>query len=130
MSAPVPQLVNISHALQASTFQQIRLDMVDFNKDCKLSSVQLARIDKYIDSLQAALNQFTRDNLHIERKDEAVSYTHLDVYKRQGVGGALALAGAAEPNAGAPNADGFAVLVVLPKALIVVLAVLLVFAPN
>lgn len=80
MSAPVPQLVNISHALQASTIQQIRLDMVDFNKDCKLSSVQLARIDKYIDSLQAALNQFTRDNLHIERKDEGVTAADVQLY--------------------------------------------------
>ncbi|KOH01036.1 RNA-processing protein REF2 [Saccharomyces eubayanus] len=80
MSAPVPQLVNISHALQASTIQQIRLDMVDFNKDCKLSSVQLARIDKYTDSLQAALNQFTRDNLHIERKDEDVTAADVQLY--------------------------------------------------
>ncbi|EJS42355.1 ref2p [Saccharomyces arboricola H-6] len=80
MSAPVPQLVNISHALQASTIQQIRLDMVDFNKDCKLSSVQLARIDKYIASLQAVLNQFTKDNLHIERKDENVTAADVQLY--------------------------------------------------
>lgn len=80
MSAPVPQLVNISHALQASTIQQIRLDMVDFNKDCKLSSIQLARIDKYIDSLQAALNQFTNDNLHIERKDKNVTAADVQLY--------------------------------------------------
>ncbi|CAI4058471.1 RNA-processing protein REF2 SKDI_04G4160 [Saccharomyces kudriavzevii IFO 1802] len=80
MSVPVPQLVNISHALQASTIQQIRLDMVDFNKDCKLSSLQLARIDKYIDSLQAALNQFTKDNLHIEQKDEHVTAADVQLY--------------------------------------------------
>lgn len=80
MSAPVPQLVNISHALQASTIQQIRLDMVDFNKDCKLSSIQLARIDKYIDSLQAALNQFTKDNLHIERKEKNVTEADIQLY--------------------------------------------------
>ena len=46
------------------------------------------------------------------------------------VEGALTLVGAVEPNAGAPNAEGFAAPAVLPKALIVVLLVLLVFAPN
>lgn len=80
MSNPIPQLVNISHALQSQTIEKIRHDIRDFHEASKLKPEQVEAINHYISSLKAAFAQFTKDNEHVERSDAGVTAVDLQLY--------------------------------------------------
>ncbi|CEP61434.1 RNA-processing protein REF2 LALA0_S03e02784g [Lachancea lanzarotensis] len=79
--SPIPQLVNISHALQSSFVQKLRSEVKTFNETEKLTDVQTQQIDKYITSLETAFAEFTHDNEHIERRDAQVTAVDVQLYK-------------------------------------------------
>ncbi|SCW04108.1 LAFE_0H06106g1_1 [Lachancea fermentati] len=78
--SPIPQLVNISHALQSSLIQQIRTEIKEFTDAPQLSSEQSEKIDRYISSLESAFAEFTKDNEHIERRDQNVTSADVQLY--------------------------------------------------
>ncbi|SCU96743.1 LAFA_0G07866g1_1 [Lachancea sp. 'fantastica'] len=78
--SPIPQLVNISHALQSSFVQKLRSEVKTFNETEKLTDGQTQQIDKYITSLETAFAEFTRDNEHIERRDAHVTAVDVQLY--------------------------------------------------
>lgn len=80
MSHPIPQLVNISHALQSQTIERIRHDIKDFNEASQLKPEQVEAINHYISSLKAAFAQFTKDNEHVERSDAGVTPMDIQLY--------------------------------------------------
>ncbi|SCV04051.1 LANO_0G07844g1_1 [Lachancea nothofagi CBS 11611] len=77
---PIPQLVNISHALQSSFVQKLRSEVKGFNESAKLNETQIAQINKYITSLESAFSEFTRDNEHIERREAHVTAADVQLY--------------------------------------------------
>ncbi|CCF56915.1 hypothetical protein KAFR_0B06180 [Kazachstania africana CBS 2517] len=85
MSNPIPQLVNISHALQSNMVQQIRTDVASFTQPGELSTDQVNKIDNYLSALKSALTQFTNDNKHIENNDPSMSVTDLDIQLYSGL---------------------------------------------
>ncbi|CAR24129.1 RNA-processing protein REF2 [Lachancea thermotolerans CBS 6340] len=78
--SPIPQLVNISHALQSSFIQQLRTETREFSETPTLSQEQQRKIDTYIGSLERAFTAFTRDNEHIERRDADVTPADVQLY--------------------------------------------------
>ncbi|GAV52906.1 hypothetical protein ZYGR_0AI01880 [Zygosaccharomyces rouxii] len=80
MSNPIPQLVNISHALQSDTVEKIRRDIKDFHEAPKLKPEQVEAINHYISSLKSAFGQFTEDNEHVERQDAGVTSADTQLY--------------------------------------------------
>lgn len=66
MSHPIPQMVDISHALQSSAIEKMRSDIKEYQQVSELSADQYATVEKYIASLETAFAQFTKDNQHIE----------------------------------------------------------------
>ncbi|CUS22133.1 LAQU0S04e08944g1_1 [Lachancea quebecensis] len=78
--SPIPQLVNISHALQSSFIQQLRTETREFSETPKLSQEQQRKIDTYIGSLERAFTAFTRDNEHVERRDPDVTPADVQLY--------------------------------------------------
>lgn len=80
MSNPIPQLVNISHALQSDTVEKIRRDIRDFHEASKLKPEQVEAINHYISSLKSAFGQFTEDNEHVERQDTGVTSADTQLY--------------------------------------------------
>lgn len=77
---PIPQLVNISHALQSSFVQQLRTETKEFSETTQLSQEQRRKIDTYISSLERAFLAFTHDNEHIERRDAEVTPADVQLY--------------------------------------------------
>lgn len=80
MSNPIPQLVNISHALQSDTIGKIRRDIKDFHDAAKLKPEQVEAINHYISSLKSAFGQFTEDNKHVERQEAGVTSADRQLY--------------------------------------------------
>lgn len=80
MSNPIPQLVNISHALQSETIEKIRRDIKEFNEAPQLKPEQVEAINHYISSLKSAFGQFTKDNEHVERRDTGVTSADTQLY--------------------------------------------------
>lgn len=76
----IPQMVNISHALQSSTIESMRSDIRDFNQVPELSKEQSDKIDRYISSLETAFAQFAKDNEHIEKKEDNVTVIDIQLY--------------------------------------------------
>lgn len=85
-SNPIPQMVNISHALQSTTVEKIRRDIKDFQQVPELSLDQKQTINKYIESLKLAFAQFTKDNEHVEHGDDE-SITEADTQLYMGLKG-------------------------------------------
>lgn len=81
MSHPIPQRVDISHALQSSAIEKIRSDIKEFQQVQQLSKSQVALVDKYIESLKAASLQFCKDNEHVEKaSDESITAADTQLY--------------------------------------------------
>ncbi|QLL31885.1 hypothetical protein HG536_0C00520 [Torulaspora globosa] len=81
MSHPIPQMVDISHALQSSAIEKMRSDIRDFQQASELSQSQFATVKKYMESLETAFAQFTKDNQHIESgTDPAVTAADKQLY--------------------------------------------------
>lgn len=80
MSGPIPQLVDISHALQSGIVQQIRSDVIQYSQLPQLSEEQVKRIDAYLQAINSALTHFTIDNQHIERVDDGVTDLDIQLY--------------------------------------------------
>ncbi|QLQ82293.1 hypothetical protein HG537_0H00540 [Torulaspora globosa] len=81
MSHPIPQMVDISHALQSSSIEKIRSDIREFQQMSELSEGEFATVKKYIESLESAFEQFTKDNEHIESgSDPAVTEADKQLY--------------------------------------------------
>ncbi|SCU81739.1 LADA_0C00804g1_1 [Lachancea dasiensis] len=78
--SPIPQLVNISHALQSAFVQKLRSEVKTFTDSVRLSDEQTQKIDEYIISLESAFAEFTRDNEHIERRDAHVTAADEQLY--------------------------------------------------
>ncbi|SCV04755.1 LAMI_0H18822g1_1 [Lachancea mirantina] len=77
---PIPQLVNISHALQSTFIQQIRTEIKEFSEAAKLTQEQTEKINKYIGSVKRAFADFTKDNEHIERRGPGVTAADIQLY--------------------------------------------------
>lgn len=81
MSHPIPQMVDISHALQSSAIEKMRSDIRDFQQASELSQSQFDTVKKYMESLETAFAQFTKDNQHIEAgTDPAVTAADRQLY--------------------------------------------------
>ena len=80
MSGPIPQLVDISHALQSGIVQQIRSDVIQYSQLPQLSEEQVKKIDAYLQAINSALTHFTIDNQHIERVDDGVTDLDIQLY--------------------------------------------------
>ncbi|SCU89438.1 LAME_0E03532g1_1 [Lachancea meyersii CBS 8951] len=78
--SPIPQLVNISHALQSSFVQKLRSEVKAFSETPRLTEQQTEQIDQYITSLETAFAEFTRDNEHIERREAHVTAADVQLY--------------------------------------------------
>lgn len=81
MSHPIPQRVDISHALQSSAIEKIRSDIKEFQQVQELSQDQCGVVDQYIESLKVASTQFCKDNEHVERGgDESITAADTQLY--------------------------------------------------
>lgn len=81
MSHPIPQRVDISHALQSSAIEKIRSDIREFQRAGELSKSQIALVDEYIGSLKTASDQFGKDNEHLERgEDQSITAADTQLY--------------------------------------------------
>lgn len=80
MSHPIPQMVDISHALQSTTIEKIRSDIKGFQQVSELSPHQSQTVNNYIESLRVAFAQFTKDNEHVERGDESITAGDTQLY--------------------------------------------------
>ncbi|EDO16571.1 hypothetical protein Kpol_1064p53 [Vanderwaltozyma polyspora DSM 70294] len=80
MASVLPQLVNIEHTLQSKTVEQIRDDIKEFQDAVELNSEQSEKIQSYIHALEDTFDQFTKDNEHIERKDNNVTDADIQLY--------------------------------------------------
>ncbi|CAR26916.1 hypothetical protein ZYGR_0I01880 [Zygosaccharomyces rouxii] len=80
MSNPIPQLVNISHALQSDTVEKIRRDIKEFHEASQLKPEQVEAINHYISSLKSTFGRFTEDNEHVERQDAGVTSADTQLY--------------------------------------------------
>lgn len=74
-------MVNISHALQSTAVEKIRSDIKDLQQVAELTLDQKQTINKYIESLNAAFAQFTKDNEHVERSvDKSITAADTQLY--------------------------------------------------
>lgn len=81
MAHPIPQMVDISHALQSSAIEKMRSDIRDFQQVPELSQAQSETVDSYIKSLETAFAQFTKDNQHIESgSDPSITVADTQLY--------------------------------------------------
>lgn len=80
MSHPIPQMVDISHALQSTTIEKIRSDIKGLQQVSELSPDQLQTVNNYIESLRVAFAHFTKDNEHVERGDASITAGDTQLY--------------------------------------------------
>lgn len=81
MSTPIPQQINITHALQSNMIQTIRQDIKTWQAQAaELTAGQVELIDRYIQALESAFDLFTKDNEHIELKTNYVTSGDVQLY--------------------------------------------------
>lgn len=81
MNNLIPQKVNITHALQSSVIEKMKLDIKQFQSMPELKQDQMEVVDNYIDSLDSAFTQFCMDNDHVEKRKDGVTDADVELYE-------------------------------------------------
>lgn len=76
-SNPVPQSVNVSHALPATVIQQMRTNIDEYQNKLPLTEQEQGKLTSYISDLNKALKEFTNDNKHVQPGGQGV--TNIDI---------------------------------------------------
>lgn len=76
-SNPIPQSVNVSHALPATVIQEMRTNIEEYHNKLPLTEQQQQQLHMYITDLNKALKEFTYDNKHVHPGSQGV--TNIDI---------------------------------------------------
>lgn len=78
-SNPVPQLVNVTHALPTSTIQEMRSNLDIFEQQQELNDKQKVQLRTYLTYLENALVEFGNDNKNVKIGENGVTQSDIDL---------------------------------------------------